>query len=164
MKISCNTFEASVVTLSRNRYVLASSTAATPTSSRSWAKYTTHATAARCFVANSALSSGRSLRSPSFSTVALSGVDTLRQVSIPNSRNHECTCLRSGRTPRRFATLQYYNEIDGFFSTLFPNPYPFRNCFFSQYQIFTWSCAQQIVHMHTKRKCLVFYAETPLDG
>ena len=31
----------------------------------------------------------------------LSGVDTLRHVSIPNFRNSERTCLRSGRTPRR---------------------------------------------------------------
>ena len=42
-------------------------------------------------VASSALTSGRSLRSPSFSTVTLIGVDTLRHVSIPNSRNSERT-------------------------------------------------------------------------
>ena len=83
--------------------VLASSTAATPKSSRSWARYTTRATAARCFVASSALTSGRSLRSPSSSTVALSGVDILRQFSIPSSGNNERTCLRSGRTPRPFS-------------------------------------------------------------
>ena len=50
-------------------------------------------------MASSALTSGRPLRSPSFSTVALSGVEIHRQFAIPNSRNNGRTCLRSGCTP-----------------------------------------------------------------
>ena len=118
---------------------LASSTAATPKSTRPWARYTTRATAARCFVASSALTSGRSLRFPSFSMVAHSGVEILRQFSIPNSRNNERTCLRSGRTLRPFSThSSVLPRLDSFLLHVvivshqqclqFMN---FNNCFFS---------------------------------
>ena len=98
MKISCNTFEAFVVTLSRNSPGFGELNCRHCQISRSWARYTTRATAARCFAASSALTCGRSLRSPSFSTVTLSGVEILRQFSMPNSRNNARTCLRSRRT------------------------------------------------------------------
>ena len=103
MQVSRNTFETFVITLSRTCMVLASSTAAILKYSRSWARYTTRATAARCIVASSALTSRRSLQFPSFSTVVHSGVEILRQFSIPNSRNNEGTCLRSSRTLRPFS-------------------------------------------------------------
>ena len=63
----------------------------------------------------SALTSERSLRCPSFSTVAQSGVEILRQFSNPNSRNDERTCLRSGRTLKPvLAPFQCSTEIDSF--------------------------------------------------
>ena len=88
---------------------------------------------------SSALTSGRSLRLPSFSTVAQSGVEILRQFSNPNSRNDERTCLRSGRTLRPFSPHSSVLTIKTAFFTMsssspinsVSNSYIFNYCFFS---------------------------------
>ena len=101
MQISCNTFEAFVVTLSRNGQATA-----TVKSSRSWAWYTTRATAARYFVASSALTSRRSLRFPPFPqwhTVAWRYFD-----SSPFP------------TPRKFQNLLHVSRCSRFFPSAAP--------------------------------------------
>ena len=153
MEISCNTSRGIAM-------VLASSTATTPKSSRSWARYTTGATAARCFVASSALTPPDShsdfLPSPQWHKVAWRYFDsspfpthaTMKAgvFDLAVLQDHLHTIPESSSSP--------INSVS--------NSYPFNNCFFSHIR-----SSRKPVHSKSSRarreECLEFHVETLLD-
>ena len=166
MKISGHTFETFIVSSCRNSHGFGELDCRHSQVQPILGQIRTRTTAARCFLPSSALNSGRSLRSHSFSTMRLNGVDTLRQLSIPISApaNAHVFDQVELRDPARPIPMTFQSRQLSFPSHhLHPTPMSPTHILSTAVSSTTsdllailYTAAHQ--HGH-KRKCLVFHAE-----
>ena len=161
-KISCNKFETFVVTLSRNCHGFGK------LNCRHSQIQSIRATAARCFVASSALTSGRLLRSLYFSTVALSYFDNFPHPTraTMNARVFDRVVLqyRSRPIPVFYRERRLSSPCRHLLpSTLLPIHTISTIVCSTTSDLLVALCTANRPHVR-KGKCLVYQVETHLDG